>query len=354
MTQPQAPSSQSTTVTQDSWGFFIPNLCAPQPVLVMVLLVELLVLVHVLANSSLLNFSWDLFAGYSLFAQWVVLLSALMLCTGRRHLNRLSLPWATVSCMLLVSLATLVSSLLTQTLFVPIIEVPHEFWWTARNVLIANVLAAIVLRQFYLQQQLRMRKHLELQARLDSLRARIRPHFLFNTLNSIASLIMSRPDVAEQAVEDLAELFRASLKENHGETTVADEVQLTKLYLGIEQLRLEDRLQVAWHVDKSTLDLQMPSLVLQPLVENAIYHGVAQIPAGGCIEINIRREKERLHASVQNPVPATQQGPHGNQMALSNVKQRLSATYGPTAKLEVILIEGAFRVEFFIPDPSML
>ena len=154
-----------------------------------------------------------------------------------------------------------------------------------RNLLVAVVLAGIVLRYFYLQQQLRLQEQLELQARLDSLRSRIRPHFLFNTLNSIASLIMSRPAAAEQAVEDLAELFRVSLQESHRTTTVADELRLCELYLGIEQLRLGDRLQVQWQVQVEAREQPMPSLLLQPLVENAIYHGLFPAAAGGIIRI---------------------------------------------------------------------
>ena len=184
-----------------------------------------------------------------------------------------------------------------------------------------------------------------MQARLDSLRTRIRPHFLFNTLNSIASLIMSRPQAAEQAVEDLAELFRASLKENHKTTVVRDEIHLTRLYLGIEELRLGERLEVQWHVDQNALDAPMPTLVLQPLVENAVYHGISRLPDGGCVDIQIARKGDQLTASVSNPVSGNSRTSAGNKMALPNVAQRLQAIYGADATLEVFPTEAFFRVE---------
>jgi len=220
-----------------------------------------------------------------------------------------------------------------------------------RNLLVAIVLAGIVLRYFYLQQQLRLQEQLELQARLDSLQTRIRPHFLFNTLNSIASLIMSRPETAEKAVEDLAELFRSSLKESREPTTVQDEIRLTRLYLGIEELRLGQRLQVHWDVDEKTLGASMPTLVLQPLVENAVYHGISRLPKGGNIDIRIARKGDELAVSVDNPVPGAGATYRGNKMALANVAQRLQVIYGPGATLEVFPGEEHFRVELAYTPP---
>jgi two-component system sensor histidine kinase AlgZ len=215
--------------------------------------------------------------------------------------------------------------------------------------MVALVLTGILLRYFYLQQQLRLQEKLELLARLESLRARIRPHFLFNTLNSIASLIMSRPDAAEQAVEDLSELFRASLKEGQFPTTVADELRLCELYLGIEQLRLGERLKIDWQVDNGVRGESMPSVLLQPLVENAVYHGIARIPEGGTISVVVRREGEQLRISVENPLPESAETVEGNHMALANVGQRLQALYGSGASLVTTPGNGQFRVELSYP-----
>ena len=155
----------------------------------MVLLAELLVLVYALAESELPRFNRDLLATASLLVQWVVLSSAALLCLLRRPLARLSLPLATAASLALVMAMAVVSSAAALTAWPQVAPGTEAAWWSLRNGLIAAVIAGIVLRNFYLQQQLRLREQAELQARLDSLRARIRPHFLFNTMNSIA-----RPD----------------------------------------------------------------------------------------------------------------------------------------------------------------
>ncbi|WP_165954177.1 sensor histidine kinase [Seongchinamella unica] len=343
--QPVPAERERDSGTPDAGEFFIPDLCAPRAVFVMVLLAELLVLVFSLGASNLPRFNWDLFARCSLFVQWVVLVSALLLCWTRKPFSRLQLPLATLLSLALILAVTAGTSMIALQVFPRLSGATDLGWWMLRNLLVALVMGGIVLRYFYLQQLLRRQEKLELLARLDSLRSRIRPHFLFNTLNSIASLIMSRPQSAEQAVEDLAELFRASLKENRGETTVADEIRLCELYLGIEQLRLGERLAVEWQVADRVRAQPMPSLILQPLVENAVYHGIARLPEGGCIRIALRLDGERVYAEVENPVPDGSGKPGGNHLALVNVEQRLQATYGATATLQTFPGEQLFRVE---------
>ncbi len=331
--QPAAATAASGEKEQTAGEFFIPDLCAAQPVLIMVLLAELLVFVHTLASSALPRFDWELLATSSLFVLWIVLLSAALLCWMRRVFSRAGLVPATAGSLLLVLGVTALSSQAVLLLYPQLTRGIDPPWWMMRNLLVAAVLSGIVLRNFYLQHQLRMREKLELQARLDSLRARMRPHFLFNTMNSIASLIMSRPRDAEQAVEDLSELFRASLQETRRPTTVADELHLCELYLGIEQLRLGDRLQVAWDIEESVRGQPMPSLVLQPLVENAVYHGISRLPDGGTVALAVRLEGGTVRALVENPVPGRVEQASGHHMALENIQQRLQALYGPEGRL---------------------
>ena len=334
---------------QQSGEFFIPDLCSPRSVFVMILLAELMVLVYALAVSALPSFNWDLLASGSLFVQWVVLLSAAILCQLRQPFSRLSLQAATAGSLLVVLLVTGLSSWFAQRFYLALPRSAEGGWWLLRNLLVAVVLSGIVLRYFYLQQQVKLRERGELQARLDSLRAKIRPHFLFNTMNSIASLIDSRPAEAEQAVEDLAELFRASLQDNHGNSTVADELHLCRLYLGIEQLRLGDRLALDWSIDDDLADLPMPGLLLQPLVENAVYHGVAQIPDGGTVRIVVARVAERLQVTIENPVPVTAGHTSGNHMALVNIEQRLQGLFGDDASLATARDSNGFRVVLQYP-----
>jgi two-component system sensor histidine kinase AlgZ len=292
-----------------------------------------MVIVYVLASSALPRFNWNLLGTCSLFVQWVVLLSAALLCQMRQPFSRLSLPLATAGSLLMVMGVTAVSSYVALVLYPQINRQTAENWWIVRNLLVAAVLTGILLRYFFLQQQLRLQEKLELLARLDSLRSRIRPHFLFNTLNSIASLIMSRPEAAEQAVEDLSDLFRVSLREDQRSTTVADELRLCDLYLGIEQLRLGDRLRVDWQVDDAAKEQPMPSLLLQPLVENAIYHGLSQIPGGGLVSIVVGMSGAEVVVRVENPVPEQPRPTEGHHMALHNIEQRLQAIYGVGASL---------------------
>ena len=345
MSNDKGPETNNASTPPPADRLFIPDLCAPYPVLLMVLLSELLVMIYVLASTGLLQFDWSLFGSSSLLVQWIVLLSALLLCSSRQWIARLSLPLATAVSLAMVAGATALTSYLAQRWLVYWPNMPQDRWWILSNLLIAVVLTSVLLRYFYLRQQLRLREQSELQARLDSLRARIRPHFLFNTLNSIASLIASRPEVAEKAVEDLAELFRATLKESPDENTVADELRLTELYLEIEELRLGDRLQVAWDVDDAVREAPMPALILQPLVENAVYHGISRLPGGGTIGIHVRQDDGRVHATITNPVNGDAVATTGNHMALDNIEQRIQAVFGDESALVSQRDGDTFTVE---------
>ena len=243
--------------------FFIPDLCATRPVLMMFILAELLVVVYVLSASSLPRFDWGSLALASLFVQWVVMLCAGALCASRPLLARMSLPLGVMLSFVIILLVTLLTSVVALLALGSSSYGDMNAWWLLRNLLVAGVFGGIALRYFYLQQQLRAREKAELQARIESLRSRIRPHFLFNTMNSIASLIGSRPEEAEQVVEDLSELFRASLVDKGDSTSVDDELHLCRLYLRIEQLRLGERMRVNWNVDEAASGCQMPPLLLQ-------------------------------------------------------------------------------------------
>jgi len=341
----------TTATERDDSGpadFFIPDLCLARSVFFAVLLSELSVLIFVLASSSLPAINWGQLAGGSLFTQWVVLSSSALLCLSRTALSRLSLVAATAAALAIILLVTLITSLIALRLF-PVTSGDAAAMWVLRNVLVVAVLAGMVLRYFYLQQQLRWREQSEMQARLDALRSRMRPHFLFNTMNSIASLIASRPEDAERVVEDLSELFRVSLQDHSADTTLRDELYLCDLYLRIEQVRLGQRLQVAREVEDSVLNAFMPSLILQPLVENAVYHGISRIPEGGTVTITISGSNDCLRATVRNPQPDSQPVTSGHQMALANIRQRLAGLYGDDGQLTITEQGAEFVVELCYP-----
>ena len=316
--------------------FFIPDLCAPPAVLIAVLLAELVVLMHVLALGPLASFAWRTLATGSLFVQWNTLLCLALICALRARLRLLPPAAATLACLLLV-VGVCVGSSLLAAFANPMPAPPGSILdGVLRNALLALLLAAIVLRYAYLQQRVARQRRSELQLRLDALRARIRPHFLFNTLNSIASLIAIQPERAERAVEDVAELLRAALQADDRDSTLGQERRLCELYLGIEQFRLGERLATSWDVDSALDSLTLPALLLQPLVENAVYHGVAQRAEGGLIRIAARVAEGKLSIVVESPLPArpASRAGSGQHMGLDNIRQRLSAQYGDEAGLE--------------------
>src|SRR5690606_5648979 len=189
-----------------------------------------------------------------------------------------------------------------------------------RNEGICLIVTALLQRYFYVAHQWRRQIRAEARARIHSLQARMRPHFLFNAMNTIAALTRTDPAKAEEAVEDLADLLRATLREAERPMRVEDEIELTRVYQRIEEQRLGPRLAVRWNVDVPSR-ATMPGLTLQPLLENAIYHGVEPLPAGGTVEIDGRVEAGSLVFTLTNPVASSRlvdERP-GNREALVNI-----------------------------------
>jgi two-component system sensor histidine kinase AlgZ len=187
------------------------------------------------------------------------------------------------------------------------------------------------------------------EARLQALQARIRPHFLFNSINAVLSLVRLEPKRAETALEDMADLFRVLMADNRDLTPLTSEVELTRQYLAIEQLRLGERLAVEWHTENMPSGALIPPLVLQPLVENAVYHGIEPHAEAGVISINIYHVREEVHIVLRNPYRA--QGDHhaGNKMALGNIRERLALHFDAEARLRTTISENAYQVHIVIP-----
>ncbi|MDR2613771.1 MAG: histidine kinase [Candidatus Accumulibacter sp.] len=172
------------------------------------------------------------------------------------------------------------------------------------------------------------------EARLQALTARIRPHFLFNSLNAVLSLIRSEPRRAEMALEELADLFRALMRDHRELVPLADEIALCRQYLDLEKLRLGDRLEVEWEVDAVPADVKVPPLMLQPLLENAVYHGIEPSGEAGTMRIGFTRKGDELRAWLANPSAGDAESIKGNGMALANIRERLSLYYDLEARLE--------------------
>ncbi|MFH1044297.1 MAG: histidine kinase [Pseudomonadota bacterium] len=187
------------------------------------------------------------------------------------------------------------------------------------------------------------------EARLQALQARIRPHFLFNSLNAVLSLIRSDPKRAETALEDLAELYRALMQDNRRLTTLAEELALCRQYLNLEQLRLGARLLVDWDVGAMPGDALVPQLLLQPLVENAIYHGIEPGMESGTIQIRIARDKDRVRLLLSNPYHPDYQQRSGNRMALANIRERLALHFDVEANLATEVVGDRFEIRILLP-----
>ena len=335
----------STDIT--AAGFFIPDLCEGKAVLFLVLVAELLAIVLTLNSFGIGGFDWQSFSLHSLFIQWAFLSCAACLCKLRPWLSRLSqTQGAAFSYALIVGLVALIDVAAQYLLTKAYVAGASEFVDVDELLsvtVIAAVFAGIALRYFYLTQQLQLRQHAELQARIQALQSRIRPHFLFNSMNIIASLIAVDQEAAERAVEDLSALFRASLGEMNTEVTLGEELELCRSYARIEQFRLGERLTLNWVLNEVPQSLVIPSLSLQPLLENAIYHGIQNLPEGGDVDINIQYDNQRLSIVVSNPYIEVVRA-SGNHMALQNIEHRLKALYGDEASLTVEKDERNYRV----------
>jgi len=203
---------------------------------------------------------------------------------------------------------------------------------------------------FYLHLRAKALSPSVIEARLQALQARIRPHFLFNSINAVLSLIRIDPLRAETALEDMADLFRVLMADNRNLVPLADEIALCRQYLALEQLRLGERLRTEWHLNSMPEDALIPPLVLQPLIENAVYHGIEPQSTRGVLSINVFTRDGQVHAILRNPFSADTERRHqGNRMALRNVRERLALHFDVEAALETQVKGDIYEVRIHLP-----
>ena len=332
---------------------FLPDLCGIRAVFAVVMIGELLVFVLTLARMGFSPQALDDLALLSLYVQLIGLSAAAALCISRRWLNQLPEPAIPVlSYGLVLLVATLVCELAWRVVAPSVdsatIGLGHGDF-ALRSLAISAIVAALVLRYFYVQFHGKQRTESEARARIEALQARIRPHFFFNCMNTIASLTRSDPARAERAVEDLADLFRASLNDAAALVTLAEEIELARRYLNIEALRLGPRLVTRWALDALPQSTPIPRLTLQPLLENAIYHGIEPAPAGGEIVLMGTLRDGQVEIEIVNPIDHTAAQHRGNRLAQDNVRQRLAAHFGTRGRLIVNAATNEYRVLISIP-----
>lgn len=337
---------------------FLPNFCRGHAIGGIMMIAELLAIVVTLVTRRIsTNLFQDLLL-VSLFVQWIALSGAATLCIARRFLDKLPNSRALgFAYLLLLAVVLVVSEAAVWVLWLTgAVGSPRPEWYAyfhIQNFTVAAIINALALRYFLARHQLRQRTLSEARAKIEVLRSRIRPHFLFNTMNIIASLIRSAPDKAETAVVDMADLFRTMLGDSENLVPVSNEIAIAKKYLDIEALRLDNRLHVDWNVGKFPRKAVMPVLVLQPLLENAIQHGIEPIPTGGAISVRLWEESDIIHILVTNPLPRLRSKsavtPLPSEHTLDNLRLRLESHYGDAARFEITQEPERFSVAVQIP-----
>ncbi len=337
---------------------FLPNFCNGWTIFNVAVIAEMLALVIALVSPQM-PISQTMLGNLiliSLFIQWIALSNAAALCVTRKQLNRLSnLRAIAMSYGLMLCVTWLVGEAALWVLWLANVTSSPNPEWNAyfhlQNLSVAAIVDALALRYFFARHQLTQRTLSEAQAKIQALRTRIRPHFLFNTMNIIASLTRSSPAQAETAIENMADLFRTMLTDEENLVPVKNEVAIAQKYLAIESLRLDNRLNVDWDIGKFPRKAVMPVLTLQPLLESAIQHGIEPLTEGGRIRVRLWEEDDKININVTAPAPRTKARTqqYETDTALENVRQRLESYYGKLAKLETNEEQGQLTVSLSLP-----
>jgi two-component system sensor histidine kinase AlgZ len=339
-------------------AFYLPDLCTSRATLAVVLIVELTACVLTVSRQNPAVDFWTDLARTSLFLLWIGLAGAALLCALRARLARLTVTAGSAAALALITAVVAAVSLcvylIGRTRVVlessgALLFPPEPRSFVVRNVFIGLVVSGLALRYFYVAHQWRRSVELRAAARVHALQARIRPHFLFNSMNTIAALTRSNPRRAEGAVQDLADLFRATLSDKRDTITLAEELEVARTYQRMEQLRLGERLQVEWKTDALPANALVPSLVIQPLLENAIYHGIEPRATGGTVTITGEVAGGLVTIVVRNPLDPSPGESEGNRLALANIRERLSLMYGERALMKSGRFDGEYIVTLRFP-----
>jgi two-component system sensor histidine kinase AlgZ len=333
---------------------FLPDFCAPGTILVVLLVAELIAILLTIADKPAPGTFLTELAMMSLFILWLALLSDAVMCHTRHWIEDLGPSRAFVGAFLILLVLCLVLAEIAYRLTMifgasAIIGDTHGSF-LLRTFAISAIVIALAMRYLYISSEWRRSIVLEAQARVSALQALMKPHFLFNSMNTIAALTRSDPARAEEAVEDLADLLRANLGSQKERNTLKEELEVAAIYQRIETLRLGDRLRVRWDIDQLPMCSLIPSLTIQPLLENAIYHGIELLPEGGEVVISGRRDGDMMSISVANPVVAlSHRKKSGNKIALKNIRQRFEIAYGGKAKVSTDDSGRHFAVNLTFP-----
>lgn len=336
---------------------WFPDFCRMPRIAAVLGITELVVVIIALAPTHAQRWSTQEFGAASVFALWLALTLAVAYCKAKPLIDRLPTSLAFGAATLLPLAVAAFGAWCVQQIdlglgFGYTLPVDQQWRFAASVAALAVLISALALRYFYVREQWQEQVQAHAKAQVDALQARIRPHFLFNSMNTIASLVRHAPDTAERVVEDLSELFRAALGTERDSSTLAEELHLAERYLAIEALRFGGRLQQRWDIaDDIPKALPLPRLILQPLIENAVVHGISRLPDGGEIVIRVASEGRALHMSVVNPALPPRERDAGNGHAQESIAQRLAYQFGSAAKMTGEYRDGYYRCELRLPLP---
>jgi len=328
-------------------------LCSPLALLLNLLLCAVLALAITLGARHEPSSFLQAYGLVLLFVVWVSFITLGSLCQLQRY-GCLKFPGSLEILIVLIAALVACGTSLFVVGYAPLIPDLRSTWFVLGNTVLAALLGLVVARFLAIQSAWRRQLSAESGAKLEALQARIHPHFLFNALNTVTELVHDRPKQAEEALLDLSDLLRSGLRSD-SKHSLAEELDLVRCYLRIEALRLRDRLDIDWQIDESIdQGIAMPALMIQPLVENAVLHGIALCPDGGRLRIELRPVRfGRLRIVVENPLPSPDQPRRqGNRTALDNICQRLALAYEEGASLKTEQVDSTFRAVLTIPQKS--
>ena len=319
----------------------LPDFCNLGIMLRLLLIVNLLCVAAAVVRTDGRDL-WQQYLYISAVAQPAIIFSLLAMCACRRPLAKL-LYWQGIVALILVEAIVGVLFWWWLQIIAPFAE-PVSPWQYGFFVAFATGFAL-----FYFDLRSRALSPALTEARLQALQARIRPHFLFNSINAVLSLIRSEPKRAERMLEDMSELFRVLMADNRKLTPLADEITLCKRYLEIEDIRLGERLVVVWRIDGLPADALVPPLILQPLVENAVYHGIEPRQVPGTLTIEVLPKGKQFSIQLTNPFDAGSTHVSGNRMAIANIKERLQLHFDAEASLNAEVKGETYVVTITLP-----
>lgn len=343
--------NQLNKLREASDGYFLPDFCNIRITFAVVIAAELLAVVLSIASFTSMESFWGRLSMLSLYIQWIALGSSAGLCLLKPVLKKLRAGMSGIAVMVVLLLLTGLIAHLSYALVIGENTGLGYQAFVLQSLAISFIIGVLSLHYFYMQFRLAQQQQAESEAKFQALQARIRPHFLFNSMNTIAHLTRSDPEMAESVVENLADLFRATLGDSDKMSTLGQEIELAKGYLNIESMRLGKRLQIQWTLDDSLMPVTIPSMILQPLLENAVYHGIEPTAKGGLIQVTTRRDKGNIHLQISNTLEDSSQKIQrkGNRMAQENIRQRLLSVYGDKAGFKIKHYHNLYLIHMIFP-----